>query len=180
IVPRSVSFTRSPRQIYGREQDEYVGLDECNSDMQSDKDDRYRDRDERNENQNDHVTRKHVSVQTNRERQYSGEMADDLQRKHQERKCSASNPMHALHLRACEMRNVLKAGLSEAVCLIVDEHAERAAERDDVASGRGFESRDQAPQIRNQNKQTQCHQKWREPLAVMTDNLSALSLDESV
>src|SRR5690348_9804980 len=175
-----MSFACGAGQIHSRQQDEDIRLDKRNSNMQSDEDDGYRDRDQGNEHQNDHVARKHVSVQTNCERQDAREMADNLQRKHQNCKRRASAPMHALHWRAGEVRDVFKPGLPEAVRLVIDENADRAPERNHIVSGRRFESWNQTPEVGYEDEQAQSHQKRCKPLAVMADDLSALALDETV
>src|SRR5581483_9907575 len=107
-------------------------------------------------------------------------MADDLQRKHQDGQGGASDPMHAFHRRACEMRNVLESGFPEAVRLVVDENADCTPKWNYVVSGRRFKTRDQTPEIGYQDEEAQSHQKRRKPLAVMADHLSALAFDEPV
>src|SRR3954470_1167147 len=98
-------------------------------------------------------------------------MTDHFKRQHQRRK-----PPH----RTKKMLQISRTAGSEALELIVDECADGATERHNRRSGWGFESRNNAEQIGNQNKKTKRYQERGKPLAVVSDHVTTLAFDESI
>jgi hypothetical protein len=164
-------FRDRSRQIYRRQQNENVGLQQGHANVQSQKRDRHADRDQGKENQRNHVTGKHVGVKTDGQRQDPGEMAYQFYRNHQRRE---------RRHRAGKVLQVADSRMFEPLRLIIEKGAERASERNHRNSGRGFEAGNDADEIAQQNKQTKGHQEGSESFAAVPDNFLALGLDESV
>src|SRR3954462_10900619 len=98
-------------------------------------------------------------------------MTDDFKRQHQRRK-----PPHGTK----EMFQISHPSGFEALELVINEGADGATERHDRRSGWGFESRNNAEQIGNQDKKTKRHQERGKPLAVVSDHVTTLAFDESI
>src|SRR5277367_2050047 len=166
-----VLFDHGSSQIHSRQQNENVGLQQRHSDMQSQKYDRNSDRNQRKENQSDHVTSEHVGVQTGGQRKHASEMAYQLNRDHKRRERGHGTGKGF---------EISDPRVFESLSLVVHKSANGASQRNHRHSCRGFKAGDHANQVAYQNEEAERHQKWSEALAVMPDDFLALTLNKPV
>src|SRR5262249_38608010 len=161
----------SSRHINSGQQHENVSLQKRDKGMKAKKQDGNSKRHQGNKNQSHKVPRKHVRVQTNRERKHARQMANDLDWDHQGRQ-----NRH----RAGEMLQVFHSRMFEPLRLIIKESDDRTSQRHDRLSRGRLESRDQPDQVAEQNEKRQRHEKRRVAFAMVADDLLALSLNKVV
>src|SRR5438874_9182531 len=128
-------------QIYGRKKNKDVGLDECNADVQADKEHWHADRNQGKKNQDHHVTGKHVSVKPDGQRHDSCQVANWFYHQHQ---CTQRNSYvhrNGAVRRPQKMFEVSDTRMAETMRVVIDESAERASQRHNRNSSRRFETR---------------------------------------
>ena len=111
--------------------------------MHAYKNERKANRHKRKENQGHHVAGKHIGVQTDGQRQHPSQMADDLDRNHDDRQ-----PPH----RPNKLLQVGKSVTSEPLDLVIDEGADGTSEWNHGHGGRRLKSWNQANQVTDQDE----------------------------
>src|SRR3974377_2007306 len=148
--------------------------------MEPFEDDRDANRNQREETEGYYLARKHVGIETDGERQNSGGVTENLDRKKQDGQHEADRQRHAL-LRTDEMLQVPDRPIfAHALVVIVEPRQERASERHD-GYGRGrLQARNQSYEITYQDEQTERDQIRDESFGVAGDRLSCKITDEPV
>src|SRR5437879_9037506 len=108
-------------------------------------------------------------------------MTDELDRHHQDRQQYTNHPRHAGIGRSQEMQYIMSSLVFESLSLVVEESAYCATQRyRRTRACRRFKTGNQAQQVRNENKETEGHQKRSKPFTVVADNFLALPFNEPV
>src|ERR1700693_1534449 len=136
-------FSYGSRQIERGQQNENIGLQERHADVQSQKGDRHSDRNQRKEDEGDHISGEHVGIKTDGQRQDPSQMAYQFNRNHERRERGHG---------AGKVLQVADSSVFESLRLIIEKSAQRASEWHYRHSRRGFEAGNNADEIAQQDK----------------------------
>src|SRR6266567_1844880 len=148
--------------------------------MKAAEDNRNADRDNRKENQRDQIAGENVGPETNGERQQTGEVADQLNGKHQRGQQNLGNQRHAFHGRSEKVQQIFRSGMFETLGVVVEKSADGAAQGHNGNAGRRLKPRDQSNQVADQDEDEDDGEKRGVGFAVMADNFAALAEDKAL
>src|SRR3954469_14247684 len=136
-----------PLQIDDRQQHEDECLQPAGDHSEKHHRQRYKKRNERKQDEDDHLFAEDVAEETERQRHHAGAMADDLDREIQD-----ADPPRRTGRRP-EVLHIADDALgADAVEVVVDPRGDRAAERDVDVAGGGHQSGDQPHVVPAQDK----------------------------